>query len=263
MKVSRWSNRIVVLLSSNVHLSHFTYYIVRLIIFLRRSMKDLNQITRELFVSVDEACHALDEMTLPEGYVTTIKRKQMLRIHKDGDVKAVNLQYSCNDRQQISESKFRSSASSSAHELMPHLWLIVLGHSHTRHRRCGHCGQQEYSAMTCSQLEQIQAALAAPPAVISTISTPFKHLLDAVNAELTSNVWYRWRWSLTTYRLHLLRCHHKVIEIVFESLSHNFSKLSRTQAQPEGGQHDWWNFHRTYRALQIEITCFMCGVKVH
>ena len=42
---------------------------------LESNMEVLNQITGEIFVSVDNACHALDEMTLPEGYVTTIKRQ--------------------------------------------------------------------------------------------------------------------------------------------------------------------------------------------
>ena len=42
-------------------------------------MKSLNQIIGELFVSVDNACHALDELTPPEGYVTTIKRQQRVK----------------------------------------------------------------------------------------------------------------------------------------------------------------------------------------
>ena len=36
-------------------------------------MDSINQITGELFVFVDEECNALDELTLPEGYITTIK----------------------------------------------------------------------------------------------------------------------------------------------------------------------------------------------
>ena len=63
---------------------------------LKSNMEGLNQITRELFVSVDNACHALDELALPEGYVTTIKRQLRVGNSKDSEVKTVNLQCSCN-----------------------------------------------------------------------------------------------------------------------------------------------------------------------
>ena len=46
-----------------------------------------NQITGNLFVSVDEACLVLDELTLPECYVTTIKRQHRVGKRKDSEVK--------------------------------------------------------------------------------------------------------------------------------------------------------------------------------
>ena len=52
--------------------SHITYVIVLLTSLLNSNMEGINQITEELFSSVDDACHALDELTLPEGYYTTI-----------------------------------------------------------------------------------------------------------------------------------------------------------------------------------------------
>ena len=58
-------------------------------------MEGLDQITGELFVSVDEAGQALDEVTLPEGYVTTTKRQHRVSNSKDSKAIAVNLQYSC------------------------------------------------------------------------------------------------------------------------------------------------------------------------
>ena len=45
---------------------------------------------------MDEAGHALDELTLPEGYVITIKRQQRVGNRKDGEVEVVNRQCSCN-----------------------------------------------------------------------------------------------------------------------------------------------------------------------
>ena len=39
-------------------------------------MKGLNDLTEKLFDSIDESRHALDELTLPEGYVTTNKRQK-------------------------------------------------------------------------------------------------------------------------------------------------------------------------------------------
>ena len=59
---------------NNIHRSYITYYIVSLTSLLKSNIEDLNHTTGELFVSVDNACHMLDKMTLPEGYVTTIKR---------------------------------------------------------------------------------------------------------------------------------------------------------------------------------------------
>ena len=41
---------------------------------------------------MDEARYALDELTLPKGYVTTIKMQQRVDNSKDGEVYAVNLQ---------------------------------------------------------------------------------------------------------------------------------------------------------------------------
>ena len=49
-------------------------------------MKDLDQPTEELFNSVDKARDALDELTLPKRYTTTIKRKQKVGNLKGGDV---------------------------------------------------------------------------------------------------------------------------------------------------------------------------------
>ena len=43
-----------------------------------------------------KACHALDELTLPEVYVTPIKRQQRVGNIKGGELKAVNVQCSCN-----------------------------------------------------------------------------------------------------------------------------------------------------------------------
>ena len=50
-------------------------------------MKGIIQITGELFVSVDEVFHALDEMTLPEGYVTIITRQQRVSNSKESEAK--------------------------------------------------------------------------------------------------------------------------------------------------------------------------------
>ena len=55
-------------------------------------MNGLNHLTEELFDSVDEVRHALDELTLPEGYVTTNKRIQRVRNCKDVEVKVDDLQ---------------------------------------------------------------------------------------------------------------------------------------------------------------------------
>ena len=55
-------------------------------------MKGLDELIDELFDFVDEARHALDDLTLPEGYVTTIKWQQRVDNCKDGEAKAVNLQ---------------------------------------------------------------------------------------------------------------------------------------------------------------------------
>ena len=61
-------------------------------------MTFLYDLTEEMFDSVDEGHHALDELTLPEGYVTTIERQQRVGNRNDGEVKAVNRQCSCNGR---------------------------------------------------------------------------------------------------------------------------------------------------------------------
>ena len=58
-------------------------YILEMTPLLKINMESINQITGELFVSVDNACHALNEMTLPGGYVTTIKRQQR-RVKQQG-----------------------------------------------------------------------------------------------------------------------------------------------------------------------------------
>ena len=77
-------------------LSHITYSMVPLTSLYKSNMEGLSQITGELFVSVDNACHALDELTLSKGFVTTIKRQQRVKNSKESEVKAVNLQCSCN-----------------------------------------------------------------------------------------------------------------------------------------------------------------------
>ena len=59
-------------------------------------MEGLNEITGDLLVSADKACQALDKLTLPQGYVTTIKRQQRVNNTKESEVKAVDLQCSCN-----------------------------------------------------------------------------------------------------------------------------------------------------------------------
>ena len=61
---------------------------------LKSNMEGLNQITGELFISVDKSCNTLDELTLLEGYVTTIKRQQRVKNSKESEVRAVNLQCS-------------------------------------------------------------------------------------------------------------------------------------------------------------------------
>ena len=96
LKATKFSNCIVVCFRDNVHFSHIIRYIVPLTSFHKSNMKGLNQLTGELFDSVDEARHALDELTLPKGYVTTIKWQQKVDNSKDGEVNAVNLQCSCN-----------------------------------------------------------------------------------------------------------------------------------------------------------------------
>ena len=58
-------------------------YILEMTPLLKINMESINQITGELFVSVDEVYHALDELKLPEGYVTTIKRQQR-RVKQQG-----------------------------------------------------------------------------------------------------------------------------------------------------------------------------------
>ena len=70
--------------------------------FLKSHMKGLDKLTEELFDSVDEARHALDELKLSEGYVTTIKMQQRVGNRKDGEIKAVDLQCSCNGRRSYS-----------------------------------------------------------------------------------------------------------------------------------------------------------------
>ena len=47
--------------------SHITYSIVPLTSLLLKQPGRPSQITGELFVSVDKACHALDELTLPKA----------------------------------------------------------------------------------------------------------------------------------------------------------------------------------------------------
>ena len=69
-------------------------------------MKGLNELTEELLNSVDEARHALDELTLQEGYITTIKRQQRVGNREDGAVKAVDLQ--CNSRRLYSGTESRT-----------------------------------------------------------------------------------------------------------------------------------------------------------
>uniref|UniRef100_M4BTK7 Uncharacterized protein n=1 Tax=Hyaloperonospora arabidopsidis (strain Emoy2) TaxID=559515 RepID=M4BTK7_HYAAE len=55
-----------------------------------------NSITGELFVSVDNACHELDDMTVPEGYLTLIERQQRVGTSMGSEVKRVNLRCSWN-----------------------------------------------------------------------------------------------------------------------------------------------------------------------
>ena len=45
-----------------------------------------------MFVSADKACQVLDELTLPEGYNTTIKRQQRVNNTMESEVIAVDLQ---------------------------------------------------------------------------------------------------------------------------------------------------------------------------
>ena len=54
--------------------SHITYAIVLLTSFFEETWKALTRSQKSYF-SVDTAFHALDELTLPDGYHTTIKRK--------------------------------------------------------------------------------------------------------------------------------------------------------------------------------------------
>ena len=65
--------------------SHIPYSIVSLTSLLKRDMEGNKQITVELFVSVDKACHALDELKLPEGYHSTIKRQKRVSNSKDSE----------------------------------------------------------------------------------------------------------------------------------------------------------------------------------
>ena len=58
-------------------------------------MEGLNKITGDVFVSVDKAYHALDDMTLPEGLVTTLNGNEKGENSNESEVKAVNLQCSC------------------------------------------------------------------------------------------------------------------------------------------------------------------------
>ena len=49
---------------------------------LKSNMEGTNQITGALFVSVEKVCNVLDELTLTEGYVTTIKWQHRVKTER-------------------------------------------------------------------------------------------------------------------------------------------------------------------------------------
>ena len=105
---------------------------------------------------MDESCHALNELILPEGYVTTIHRQQGVGNLKEYEIKVVNFKCSWIDRRSYSAKDF---------SLAP-----------LRHRIGSSCATeysslatttllQRHNARSFLQVAQVQATPEAPPAV--------------------------------------------------------------------------------------------------